>query len=76
MTCPFSRYWICHALIALAIAAVVWPFFGLYFGLLIGAGFYSIREIIQWRSGKPFDWPGLMAPIAACAFVFAISLAI
>lgn len=76
MTCPFPRYWICHALIALAVAVVVWPFLGLTFGLLIGAGFYAIREIIQWRNGKPFDWPGLLAPVLACAVVLAISLAI
>lgn len=80
--CPLPRYWLCHIVISLLIAAVVaaglWAFvgvLGVYAGLAIGGGFYAAREVVQWRSGLPFDWPGLIAPVGAClaasAFVFA-----
>jgi hypothetical protein len=67
MTCPLGRYWICHAVAALGIGIALWPLLGLPAGLMIGAGFYTVREIVQWRSGLPFDWPGLLAPVIACA---------
>lgn len=65
-----TPYWVAHAVIALLIAAVIWPFFGIYIGLLVGAGFYSLRELYQWKILKlPFDWPGLISPVVACAVV-------
>lgn len=69
MNCPLPRYYFCHIVIALAIAAVIWPFFGIDAGLLTGAAFYCGREYTQWESGKPFDWKGLLAPVGVCALL-------
>lgn len=70
--CPFGRYWFCHILVALAIAAGVWPFMGLVAGLeagliaglTAGATFYIGREYTQWEASGKFDWKGLVAPVA------------
>jgi hypothetical protein len=75
MTCPFGRYYICHALLALAVAAVLWPILGLPAGLVAGVAFYVGREFTQWEQGGgpglPFDWPGLAAPLYAALVVLA-----
>jgi hypothetical protein len=67
----------CHAVVALTIAVVLWPFFGLQAGLVAGVAFYAGREFTQWEQGGgpglPFDWKGIAAPLAACLSVFAIS---
>jgi hypothetical protein len=76
--CPFGRYYICHAVFALAIAVLLWPFLGLSAGLSAGAAFYVGREYTQWEqgggAGLPFDWPGLLAPVLICAFVYVLAL--
>lgn len=69
MTCPLPRYWLCHIAVALIIAAGVWPFLGIDAGLSAGASFYIGREFTQWESGLPFDWKGLLPPVAACLIV-------
>lgn len=73
MQCPLPRYWQCHIVIALAIAVVVWPFLGVEAGLASGASIYIGREFTQWESGLGFDWKGLVAPVAACLAVLALS---
>lgn len=73
MTCPLPRYYACHAVIALLIAAVLWWPLGLTAGLAAGVAFYAGREFTQWESGKPFDWPGIIAPTVVCLIVFVIS---
>lgn len=73
MDCPLPRYYLCHAVIALLIAACLWPLLGLNAGLAAGVSFYAGREFTQWESGKPFDWPGLLAPFAtgiACLIIY------
>lgn len=72
MTCPLPRYWMCHIVIALLIAAAVWPFLGLKAGLAAGASFYIGREFTQWEAGLALDWKGLVAPVAACVIVLAL----
>lgn len=69
MTCPLPRYWMCHILIALTIAACLWPLLGLYAGLCAGAFFYIGREFTQWEAGIPFDLKGLAAPASACLII-------
>lgn len=66
MNCPLPRYYFCHAVISLLIACVVWPFIGVQAGLAAGAAFYAGREYTQWEAGLPFDWKGLLAPLAVC----------
>jgi hypothetical protein len=72
MNCPLPRYYLCHAVIALLIAAVLWWPLGLIAGLAAGVAFYAGREYTQWESGLPFDWKGIAAPLAACLVVFGI----
>ncbi len=74
MNCPLPRYYLCHAVIALIIAAVLWWPLGLNAGLAAGVAFYAGREYTQWESGLPFDWKGITAPLAACLVVFGIYL--
>lgn len=69
MNCPLPRYWMCHALVALLIAAILWPLVGLPAGLCAGVAFYAGREFTQWESGLPFDWKGLLAPFSVCLSV-------
>lgn len=70
MNCPLPRYWMCHALVALLIALFFWPLVSLESGLMAGAFFYVGREYTQWEQGGgpglPFDWPGVLAPLALC----------
>lgn len=66
MNCPLPRYYACHAVIALLIAAALWWPLGLLAGLSAGVAFYAGREYTQWESGLPFDWKGLLAPLLAC----------
>lgn len=70
MNCPFPRYWMCHALVALLIAAALWPLVSLEAGLCAGAFFYVGREFTQWEQGAgpglPFDWLGVLAPVTVC----------
>ena len=73
MTCPLP-YYFCHAVIALGIAAVLWPVLGLKAGLAAGAAFYAGREFTQWEGGSPFDWKGLAAPLAACLIILIVAL--
>lgn len=72
MNCPLPRYFMCHALIALVIAAAVWPLVSLEAGLAAGTAFYAGREYTQWESGLQFDWKGLLAPFATCLVVLII----
>lgn len=69
MTCPLPRYWMCHIAAALLIAVAVWPFLGLRAGLAAGASFYIGREIRDFEKLGSWDWPGLIAPLAACLIV-------
>lgn len=73
MNCPLPRYYLCHALVALLIAAAIWPVLGLVAGLAAGTAFYAGREFTQWESGLPFDWKGLAAPFIACLIVLIAS---
>lgn len=73
MICPLPTYWMCHAVIALLIAAVLWPVLGLTAGLAAGIAFYAGREHAQWESGLPFDWKGIAAPALVCAFVLLLT---
>jgi hypothetical protein len=66
MQCPLPRYYLCHALIALTIGVVLWPFLGLVAGLAAGAAFYAGREYTQWEGGIRFDWRGLLSPLLTC----------
>ena len=72
MNCPLPRYWMCHAVVSLIIAAILWWPLGLNAGLAAGVAFYAGREYTQWESGLPFDWKGILAPFAAC---FAVLMA-
>ena len=76
MNCPLPRYYLCHAVLALLIAAVLWPVLGIVAGLSAGVSFYAGREFTQWEQGGgpglPFDWPGLVAPFIACLIVLII----
>lgn len=78
MNCPLPRYWQCHAMVALLIAIVLWPFLGLQAGLAAGAAFYAGREFTQWEQGDgpglPFDWKGILAPLVACLLVLSIKV--
>lgn len=74
MLCPLPRYWMCHAVIALLIAASIWPFLGLNAGLTAGVAFYAGREYTQWESGLPFDWKGILAPTFVCTMVLVLTL--
>ena len=74
MNCPLPRYYFCHAVIALIIAAVLWWPIGLTAGLAAGVAFYAGREFTQWESGLPFDWKGIAAPFAACLVAFSVYL--
>ena len=69
MNCPLPRYWMCHIVIALAIASVVAPFLGLTAGLSAGVAFYADREYTQWEIGLPFDWKGIAAPFIVCLVI-------
>ena len=73
MNCPLPRYYLCHAVVALLIAAAIWPVLGLVAGLAAGTAFYAGREYTQWESGLPFDWKGIVAPFIACLIVFIAS---
>jgi hypothetical protein len=69
-------YWVAHALVALAIAAVLWWPFGLVAGLCAGVAFYAGREHAQWEIYKFFDWKGLLSPLVAClAVLFVVVIA-
>jgi len=70
MNCPLPRYWMCHAIISLTIASLLWWPLGLNAGLAAGVAFYAGREYTQWESGLLFDWKGIAAPVFACALVF------
>lgn len=70
MNCPLPRYYLCHAVVALLIAACLWPILGLNAGLAAGVAFYAGREFTQWESGLQFDWKGLLAPFIICSLIF------
>jgi hypothetical protein len=72
MNCPLPRYYACHAVIALLIAAALWWPLGLPAGLSAGTAFYAGREFTQWESGLPFDWKGIAAPLTACLSVLIV----
>lgn len=77
MECPLYRYWVCHAVFSLIIAALLWPVVGLTAGLCAGAFFYVGREFTQWEQGGgeglPFDWPGLLSPLIVCSAIVALT---
>lgn len=62
------RYYLRHAAIALAISAVA--FFVPTAWALAGAVFYLGREIRDREKLGVWDWPGLLAPLAACALLW------
>lgn len=70
MSCPLPRYYLCHAVIALLIAACLWPLLGLNAGLAAGVAFYAGREYTQWESGLAFDWKGVVVPFVICSLIF------
>ena len=74
MNCPLPRYYLCHAVIALIIASVLWWPLGLTAGLSAGVAFYAGREFTQWESGLPLDFKGLAAPAITCTAVYLVSL--
>lgn len=74
ITCPLPWYFMCHAVIALIIAAVIWPVLGLPAGLAAGVAFYAGREFTQWESGLSFDWKGIVAPAVVCLLVLGVYL--
>lgn len=61
-----------HALVALLIMLAVWPFFGLNAGAMAGAFFYIGREVRDREKLGAWDWPGLIAPVAAMALVLIV----
>lgn len=67
-------YYVGHAAFALLIAAILSPILGIAAGLMAGMFFYIGREFTQWESGLPFDWKGLLAPVAVCliALIFLV----
>jgi hypothetical protein len=77
MQCPLPRYWMCHAVIALVITAVLWWPLGLTAGLAAGTAFYAGREFTQWEQGGgpglPFDAPGVIAPAGTCLVIYILS---
>ena len=74
MNCPLPRYYLCHAIVSLIIAAVLWWPLGLNAGLSAGVAVYAGREFTQWESGLPFDWKGIAAPALICTAVYLVSL--
>lgn len=78
MNCPLPRYYLCHSVLALIIAAVLWWPLGLAAGLAAGVSFYAGREFTQWEQGGgeglPFDWLGIAAPAITCVAVYIIYL--
>lgn len=62
------RYWLRHAAIALAISAAA--FFVPHAWALAGAVFYAGREIRDREKLGVWDWPGLLAPLAACVLLW------
>ena len=74
MHCPLPRYYLCHAMVSLIIAAVLWWPLGLNAGLSAGVAFYAGREFTQWENGLPFDWKGIAAPALICTAVYLVSL--
>lgn len=73
MNCPLPRYYLCHAVVALLIAAAIWPVLGLVAGLAAGTSFYAGREFTQWEAGLPFDWKGIAAPFLVCLLALYVS---
>lgn len=73
MNCPLPRYYLCHAIVSLIIAAVLWWPLGLTAGLAAGVAFYAGREFTQWESGLPFDWKGIVSPFVVCLSVLLLS---
>lgn len=66
-------YWARHILVAALIMLAVWPFFGLNAGAMAGAFFYIGREVRDREKLGTWDWPGLIAPVAAMALVLVVS---
>lgn len=62
------HYYLRHAAVALAISAVA--FFVPTAWALAGAVFYLGREIRDREKLGKWDWPGLLAPVTACALVW------
>lgn len=79
MQCPFYRYWICHIVLALAIAAVVGLFASfvshplLLACLAAGACFYLGREIAQAQIYHTWDHRGWGAPLLACLMILILA---
>lgn len=63
-------------MIALVIAAALWPLLSLDAGLAAGASFYIGREVRDREKLGTWDWPGLVAPVSACLAVKAISVCV
>ena len=70
--CPLPRYYFCHAVITLIIAAALWPVIGIIGGLATGVAFYAGREIAQWQDGRPFDWKGIAAPVVVALVAYGL----
>lgn len=79
MQCPFYRYWICHIVLALAIAAVVGLLSDfvshplLLACLAAGACFYIGREIAQAQIYHTWDHKGWGAPLLACLVILILA---
>lgn len=73
MNCPLPRYYLCHSVVALLIATVLWWPLGLTAGLAAGVAFYAGREFTQWESGLPFDWKGILSPLFVSLSVLLLS---
>lgn len=65
------RYWLRHAAIALVISLAMW--FVPHAWAWAGAMFYLGREIRDREKLGAWDWPGLIAPLVACAVLWALS---
>lgn len=76
MNCPLPRYWMCHIIVAIIIAAVVGTVLDPLAGATAGGFFYIGREYTQWESGLQFDWKGLLAPVATCLVMIIIIVAV
>lgn len=79
MNCPLPRYYLCHSAVALIITLLLWWPIGIEAGLAAGVAFYAGREFTQWEqgggSGLPFDWMGILTPLASSLiFLAAYSL--
>ncbi|HEY7749329.1 MAG TPA: hypothetical protein VH933_11705 [Aestuariivirgaceae bacterium] len=64
----------CHIAVAMIIMGAVWALTGNGLaGALAGSFFYVGREFTQWEELKRWDWPGLLAPVAAVSIAYLVA---